>query len=127
MKEMPLLKAGPVVIDVPMPRPEVPEAERCTHKRPSGDRCTDSKAAGKQMCEMHHEWHASAPAAMGLPFPEDAVSLQRFLAKMLDLVMTGTVKPHIARQTESLCKMLFRNASACEWELEEQRRKANRL
>src|SRR5436305_8646954 len=117
VKEVPRLMAAPIVIDVPMPRAEVAEADRCVHKRPSGDRCTDSKAEGKEMCEMHADWHASVPAALGLPFPEDAVSLQRFLAKMLDLVMTGRVKPHIARQSESLCKMLFRNASACEWEL----------
>jgi hypothetical protein len=123
VKEKPLLKAGPIVIDVPMPRPEVPEAERCRHRRPDGGRCTDSKAAGKEMCEMHNDWHASVPAALGLPFPEDAVSLQRFLAKMLDLVMTGTVKPHIAKQTETLVKMLFRNAGACEWELQHGRRR----
>ena len=111
------MDGNPIVINVPFARLEVPAAERCTHKRPSGDSCTDRRAEGKEMCEMHHDWHASAPAVMGLPFPEDAISLQRFLAKMLSLVIAGTVRPHVAKQTESLCKMLFRNTSACEWEI----------
>ena len=112
------MNGKPMVIDIPFKKLELlPEEERCTNGRETGNRCGEHRMPDKEMCEMHWEWHASVPAVMGLPFPEDAVSLQRFLAKMLDLVMLGTVRPSMAKQTESLCKMLFRNASACEWEL----------
>jgi hypothetical protein len=111
------MNGNPIVIDVPFKKLEMLEEERCVNVGPSGARCIERRMDGQQLCDMHGQWQASVPAVMGLPFPEDAVSLQRFLAKMLDLVMLGRVRPNVAKQTESLVKMLFKNAGACEWEM----------
>ena len=116
------MNGRPMVIDIPFKKLEaVPEEERCTNIGEVGNRCVHRRMKGKEMCDLHEEWDASVMAVMGLPFPEDPVSLQRFLAKMLDLVMRGTIRPNVAKQSESLVKMLFRNAGACEWQLRQRR------
>jgi hypothetical protein len=102
---------GAMVVDVRWGREAetVPEEERCRYIHMDGTRCTSRQAAEKDMCQMHEIWWSSIPAAMGMPFPEDPVSLQLFLGQMTHYVMTGRFELRRLRVIEELCRLMAKN------------------
>ena len=97
------------IVDIPFAKWDPPEEKPvgCQHERSDGRRC------GKQvwqngLCGVHGTWHQTHSAALGLPYPEDAASLHRFLMKALDLVVSGKISERRLAALEALCRMVSR-------------------
>ncbi|MCU1312102.1 MAG: hypothetical protein JWO20_3227 [Candidatus Angelobacter sp.] len=108
-----------LIVDVPMRMAVVADEERCIHVRSGGARCESARIERSERCAIHHEWFNSHAAAMGLQFPEDAISLHRMLGAVLGMVVSGRVGYKSARSVVELCKMMQNNVRAYEEEVRE--------
>jgi hypothetical protein len=100
------------IIDIPfeaLERREPADGEGCEHTRSNGRACGRPRWGERRYCAVHGEWDQTMASAMGLPFPEDAMSLHRFLLKCLDMVVCGKLNDRRARAVEGLCRMIVRN------------------
>ena len=64
-----------IVIDVAMRAAEVSSGERCTHVGVSGVRCQRRRQDKDGYCRLHGVYENTMMATLGVPLPEDAVSL----------------------------------------------------
>jgi len=64
------------------------------------------------MCRAHAEWKAGPLAA--LPFPDDALGLQRLMAKLLSGLLYGKMDPQKARVAADVCRTMRQNIEGCE-------------
>jgi len=104
------------VIDIPFAKWEPPKDEGCRVVKSDGTRC--GKPVWQEgMCGVHREWEMTMSAAMGLPFPEDQLSMHRFLLRALDLVVSGKISERRLRAMETLCRMIVRNARVGRYEV----------
>jgi hypothetical protein len=104
----------------------LPEEQRCVHVRSNGARCEGARRAGRERCEIHEEWFASAAAVLGLQFPEDAISLHRMLGTVLGMVVSHRIGFKTSRSVVELCRMLASNLAAYEEEVREVERKGRK-
>jgi hypothetical protein len=68
------------------------------------------------MCHAHETWWRTIPAVYGLPFPEDAVSLQLFLGMTMHYIMTGKFNGKQLAVIQELSRLVSKNVQAVEWE-----------
>ena len=105
-----------IVIDVAMRAAEVSPGERCTHVGVSGVRCQRRRQDKDGYCRLHGVYESTMMATLGVPLPEDAVSLQLFLTRVLEFVMSGRVRPNQVTSVMQLCKMISQNTREYEWQ-----------
>jgi hypothetical protein len=74
-----------------------------------------------ELCHLHESWARTIPSAFGLPFPEDPVSLQMFLALTVHHVMTGKFDSKQCALLLELSRLLTKNVEAVAWERAETR------
>jgi len=102
-----------IVIDVPMREMQTAieraQERRCAYENIDGERCFRAVMEGKEVCSVHHYWELTSAGTMGLPFPQDAPSLQEFLAKMVNLTVSGELKKGRTAFLETLCRLLAEN------------------
>lgn len=69
------------------------------------------------MCRAHAEWKAGALGH--LPFPDDALGLQRVMTRLLGRLLYENLDPQQVRVATELCREMRRNLEACRREAEE--------
>ena len=84
----------------------------CQERRADGRQCRYPVAEGQEMCRAHAEWRAGPLAS--LPFPDDALGLQRLMAKLLSGLLYGKMDPQRARVAADLCRTMRQNLEGCE-------------
>ena len=84
----------------------------CQEQRADGRRCRYPVEEGGEMCRAHAEWRAGPLAA--LPFPDDALGLQRLMAKLLSGLLYGGMDPQRARVAADVCRTMRQNIEGCE-------------
>ncbi len=85
----------------------------CRERRSDGRQCKYPVAEGAAMCRAHAEWKASALGST-LPFPDDALGLQRLMAKLLSGLMYEGMDAGKARVAADVCRTMRQNIEACE-------------
>jgi hypothetical protein len=93
----------------------------CPERRGDGRRCRYPVAEGAAMCKAHAEWKASAIGST-LPFPDDALGLQRLMAKLLSGLMYEGMDPLKARVAADVCRTMRQNLELCAREAAEAER-----
>lgn len=88
--------------------------EMCQEKRADGRRCRYPVAEGETRCRAHAEWKAG-PLAQ-LPFPDDALGLQRLMTKLLQSLMYENMDPLKAKVVADVCRTMEKNLHACRLE-----------
>jgi hypothetical protein len=83
----------------------------CQEVRADGRRCRYPAEEGGQSCRAHAEWKVSPLAS--LPFPDDALGLQRLMAKLLQGLMYEGMDPLKARVAADVCRTMRANLGAC--------------
>lgn len=71
------------------------------------------------MCARHSHWYEHLPPLLGMPCPEDAVSLQETLARAVAMVMAGELDAQRAQAVANLCRIMRQNLADCVRELGE--------
>jgi hypothetical protein len=94
--------------------------EMCQEKRADGRRCRYPVAEGATMCRAHAEWQAGS--LRHLPFPDDALGLQRLMAKLLQGLMYEGMDPLKARVAADVCRTMRANLERCAKEAEQAER-----
>ena len=84
----------------------------CQERRADGRKCRYPVEEGQAMCLAHAEWRAGPLAAH--PFPDDALGLQRLMAKLLSGLLYGKMDPQRARVAADLCRTMRQNLEGCE-------------
>ncbi len=92
----------------------------CGEVRADGRRCRYPAMEGNNMCLAHAEWKASALGH--LPFPDDALGLQRLMARLLGRLLYENLDPVRARVAVDVCRIMRRNLEACRHQAEEAER-----
>jgi len=117
---------GPLVVEIPLRRNEEQrgageeEAQRCVRLRSDGSQCPFPVLEGYDECLRHARWYQIVPALPGLPYPEDALSLQEMMARAVSQVMCKRLTAGEARAIALLGQVMLRNLRRCERELESQ-------
>src|SRR3954464_10891375 len=83
----------------------------CQERRADGRRCPYPVSEGEAMCKAHAEWKAG-PLAL-LPFPDDALGLQRLMAKLLSGLLYEKLDPLKARVAADVCRTMRQNLEGC--------------
>lgn len=97
-----------LVIDIPLCPMEVPEEKRCVHVSMAGERCP-REVSMQERCEVHYQWFVSKLGLMGVPFPEDSMSLQVMLMKALEMVAAQKLEQKRVTAMVEICKMMANN------------------
>ena len=84
----------------------------CQERRADGRQCRYPAVEGGTMCRAHGEWKAGPLAT--LPFPDDALGLQRLMAKLLSGLLYGKMDPQRARVAADVCRTMRQNLEGCE-------------
>lgn len=84
----------------------------CQERRADGRQCRYPVVEGGEMCRAHAEWKAGPLAAY--PFPDDALGLQRLMAKLLGGLLYGKMDAQRARVAADLCRTMRQNLEGCE-------------
>jgi hypothetical protein len=93
----------------------------------AGERCA-REANMQERCEVHYQWFASKLGLMGIPFPEDSMSLQVMLMKALEMVAAQRLDQKRVNAMVEICKMMCGNVRWYQHESQEADRVArNRL
>jgi hypothetical protein len=111
-----------IAIDIPWRELEaervVEVEEGCPRLRASGEMCGMPMEPGSKECSRHERWYSLVPAVFGMPYPEDAVSVQEILARAVSMVVGREMKPEQARAIALLCREMRQNLPAYEREME---------
>jgi hypothetical protein len=70
------------------------------------------------MCARHSHWYEHLPKMLGMPCPEDALSLQETLARAVAMVMAKEIDAPTAQAVANLCRIMRQNLADCVRELE---------
>ncbi len=92
--------------------------DACPRLRATGQVCGMPVEPGARECPRHERWYSLVPAVFGMPYPEDAVSVQEILARAVAMVVRREMNPQQARAVAMLCRELRQNVAACEREVE---------
>jgi hypothetical protein len=110
--------AKPEVVDIPFTQLAAePEARRCCRLLTDGRQCEAPAVEGDQ-CLRHFRWYTLYLSMHGLPLPEDGLSLQEVLAFTVDQVLSRQVTPEQGHAVAELCRVMEKNMTRCERELE---------
>ena len=90
---------------------------QCSHVRADGLRCGRRAAAGLDQCEWHHRWNFEQMLHSGMPYPEDAISIQQILAEATGMVLNRQITPEQGRTVAMLCREMRQNLMRFEWEM----------
>jgi hypothetical protein len=90
---------------------------QCSHVRADGLRCGRRAASGREECEWHGDWNFQMMPHTGLPYPEDAISIQHVLAQTMGMMLNRHITPEQARAVAVLCRELRQNLARFEWEM----------
>ena len=91
--------------------------KQCDHVRADGLRCGRRAAAGREQCEWHDKWNFQLMVHSGMPYPEDAISIQQVLAETMGLLLCKHITPEEARAVAALCREMRQNLVRFEWEM----------
>jgi hypothetical protein len=72
---------------------------------------------GARECARHERWYSLVPAVFGMPYPEDAVSVQEILARAVAMVMRREMAPEQGRAIAALCREMRHNLRGYEQEM----------
>ena len=100
-----------IPFEMPQPGREVKRGRQCIKLRATGQQCRTPAVDGHEYCLRHEMWYNLAPAVLGMPYPEDSVSLQEVMARTLDLLLSRRITPAMANAIEKLCRLMMRNLS----------------
>ena len=78
------------------------------HVSMGGERCA-REASMQERCEVHYQWFVSKLGLMGIPFPEDSMSLQVMLMKALEMVAAQKLDQKRVVAMVEICKMMANN------------------
>ncbi len=90
---------------------------QCSHVRADGLRCGRRAAPNQEQCEWHSKWNFQLMVHSGMPYPEDAISIQQVLAQTMGMLLCRHITPEQARAVASLCKEMRANLARFEWEM----------
>ncbi len=91
--------------------------QQCSHVRADGLRCGRRAAPGQEQCEWHNKWNFQLMVHSGMPYPEDAISIQQVLAETMGMLLCRHISPEQARAVASLCREMRQNLPRFEWEM----------
>lgn len=91
--------------------------KQCDHVRADGLRCGRRAAPGREQCEWHDKWNFQLMVHSGMPYPEDAISIQQVLAETLGMVLLKHITPEQGRAVAALCREMRQNLQRFEWEM----------
>ena len=112
------IRAGNRAIGRAGQQEEALEALRqCDHLRADGLRCGRRAAPGRDQCEWHDKWNFHMMVHSGMPYPEDAISIQQMLAETTSLVLNQQVTPEQAKAVAALCREMRQNLRSFQWEM----------
>jgi len=97
---------------------EVRKETQCVEHRSDGRRCLWPVMEGRTRCQRHEMWFDEIACVMGMPFPEDALSLQNLMAVTISLMLKGTITPQKANAIANICRVMRQNVFDCKKELE---------
>lgn len=89
----------------------------CMGRRADGGPCRYPAREDDELCQAHAEWEKN-PLGF-LPFPDDALGLQRVLAMLLGRVLYEKLDPARARAAAEVCRMMQKNLERMRREAEE--------
>jgi hypothetical protein len=67
--------------------------------------------------DWHGDWNFQMMPHTGLPYPEDAISIQHVLAQTMGMMLNRHITPEQARAVAVLCRELRQNLARFEWEM----------
>lgn len=102
------------VIDVPMRK--AAGGAGCEYVMASGELCGREAESEDRLCQVHADWMRLGIAQWGVPFPEDATSLQQFLGAVMDRLVNGKVRVGTEKAIADVCKVIARNVRGVEME-----------
>jgi hypothetical protein len=118
--------AKPEMVDIPFAKLTAePEVRRCCRLLTDGRQCESPAVEGDE-CLRHFRWYTLYLSVHGLPLPEDGLSLQEVLAFTVDLVLSKQATPEQAHAVAELCRVMEKNMTRCERELEAMGRRHRR-
>lgn len=91
--------------------------KQCDHVRADGLRCGRRAAPGMEQCEWHNKWNYLLMVNSGMPYPEDAISIQHMLAEAMGMMLNKQITPEQARAVAALCREMRQNLARFEWEM----------
>lgn len=100
-----------IPLEMPQPGRQVKRGSQCIRLRANGLQCRMPAVEGHDYCLRHEMWYNLVPAVLGMPYPEDAVSLQEVMARTLDLLLSRRITPAMASAIERLCRLMMKNLS----------------
>ncbi|MFB3917294.1 MAG: hypothetical protein ACE14M_11230 [Terriglobales bacterium] len=77
--------------------------------RGDGRQCVFPAKEGFDKCERHQRWYASVPPMLGMPYPEDAISLQEVMAQTVAMVLNRELEADKALAVQKLCQTMEKN------------------
>ncbi|MBI2677833.1 MAG: hypothetical protein HYX28_03535 [Candidatus Koribacter versatilis] len=92
----------------------------CQERRADGRQCRYPVSEGEAMCRAHAEWKAGALGL--LPFPDDALGLQRLMAKLLSGLLYEGMDAAKARVAADVCRTMRQNLERCALEADQAER-----
>ncbi len=118
IKEKPV-RAEAMVIEIPFAREQTElDVRRCTRVRRDGRRCGAPAFEDREYCYRHYIWYGIAPKLDALPYPEDGLSLQEIMGRVVAWTLTKRVTGTEAQAIADLCRTMERNLGRCQRELE---------
>ena len=106
------------IVDIPLAK--ATSGPRCEYAMASGEACgraVEGAAAGEPVyCQAHADWLRLGIASWGVPFPEDATSLQQFLTAVMDRMLSGRVRMGLEKPVADVCRLIAQNVRGVEME-----------
>jgi hypothetical protein len=90
---------------------------RCRVLLSDSSQCESPAIDGFDECIRHARWNTLVPVQAGLPYPEDAVALQEFMARAVSMLLSKRMTAQEAQAVASLCALMLKNLPRCEMEL----------
>ena len=121
-----IMENKPMIVDIkiqspavshPSPGENLATIQQCSHVRADGLRCGRRAGPGAEQCEWHGDWNFQMMPHTGLPYPEDAISIQQLLAQTMGMMLNRHITPEQARAAAALCREMRQNLPRFEWEM----------
>jgi hypothetical protein len=95
--------------------------KRCQMVNAEGGQCRWPIQGVGQHCWRHRTWNVTLASTLGIPYVEDAVTLQEVILRTIAAVIDHRITLPQARVIADLCRTMRKNLRQYQWEAEQSR------